>query len=29
MVVIRKMSEVEWLEGSDTDDLPQALPQDI
>jgi len=29
MVVVRKMSDVEWLEGSDTDDLPQALPQDI
>jgi len=28
-VVVRKMSKVDWLDGSDTDDLPQPLPQDI
>jgi nitrate reductase alpha subunit len=29
MVVVRKMKDVDWLDGSNTDDLPQALPQDI
>jgi len=29
MVVVRKMAAVDWLEGSDTDELPQALPQDV
>ncbi len=29
MVVVRKMGDVDWLEGSDTDDLPQPLPQDV
>jgi nitrate reductase alpha subunit len=29
MVVVRKMSKIDWLEGSDTDDLPQPLPQDV
>ncbi len=28
-VVVRKMAKVDWLDGSDTDDLPQPLPQDI
>ncbi|MFY9179882.1 MAG: nitrate reductase subunit alpha [Venatoribacter sp.] len=28
-VVVRKMNKVDWLEGSNTDDLPQPLPQDI
>lgn len=28
-VVIRKMNKVDWLEGSNTEDLPQALPQNI
>jgi nitrate reductase alpha subunit len=28
-VVVRKMKKVDWLEGSDSDDLPQALPQDV
>jgi len=28
-VVVRKMNKVDWLEGSDTDDLPQPLPQDV
>jgi nitrate reductase alpha subunit len=28
-VVVRKMNKVDWLEGSDTDDLPQPLPQNI
>ena len=28
-VVVRKMKNVDWLEGSDSDDLPQALPQDV
>lgn len=29
MVVVRKMKDVDWLDGSDSDDLPQALPQDV
>ncbi|MBT8138914.1 MAG: nitrate reductase subunit alpha [Gammaproteobacteria bacterium] len=29
MVVIRKMADVEWLDGSDSDDLPQPLPEDV
>jgi nitrate reductase alpha subunit len=28
-VVVRKMHKVDWLEGSNTDDLPQPLPQDV
>ena len=28
-VVVRKMNKVDWLDGSDTDDLPQPLPQDL
>ena len=28
-VVVRKMSKVDWLDGSDGDELPQPLPQDI
>lgn len=28
-VVVRKMNKVDWLEGSDSDDLPQPLPQDL
>ena len=28
-VVVRKMDKVDWLEGSDSDDLPQKLPQDV
>jgi nitrate reductase alpha subunit len=28
-VVVRKMNKVDWLEGSNTDDLPQPLPQDV
>ena len=28
-VVVRKMSKVDWLDGSNTDDLPQPLPQNI
>jgi len=28
-VVVRKMKNVDWLEGSDSDDLPQPLPQDV
>ena len=28
-VVVRKMKKVDWLEGSDSDDLPQPLPQDV
>ena len=27
MVVVRKMDKVDWLDGSNTDDLPQPLPQ--
>ena len=29
MVVVRKMDKVDWLEGSDSDDLPQPLPQTV
>ncbi|TDQ37831.1 nitrate reductase subunit alpha [Thiopseudomonas denitrificans] len=28
-VVVRKMNKVDWLDGSDTDDLPQPLSQDL
>lgn len=28
-VVVRKMNKVDWLEGSDSDDLPQPLPKDL
>jgi nitrate reductase alpha subunit len=28
-VVVRKMDKVDWLDGSDSDDLPQPLPQDL
>lgn len=28
-VVVRKMKKVDWLDGSDTDALPQPLPQNI
>ncbi len=29
MVVVRKMDKVDWLEGSDSDELPQPLPQTV
>ncbi|MCK9563075.1 MAG: nitrate reductase subunit alpha, partial [Bacteroidales bacterium] len=28
-VVVRKMNKVDWLEGSDSDDLPQPLPKNL
>jgi len=28
-VVVRKMKNIDWLEGSNNGDLPQALPQDV
>jgi nitrate reductase alpha subunit len=29
MVVVRKMNKVDWLDGSNSDDLPTPLPQTI
>ena len=29
MVVVRKMGEIDWLDGSDTDDRPQPLPETV